>query len=178
MILFISYWNISDEEIREIVKKIEQSEGQYKVVWLPIEDKSAISNEEKYEEIDRKASLMNWYLLRSSLKLGSHVIKYIKEDWHFEEEPLLVVFDALGNVVRPNAYHMAMIWGSAAYPFDIGTEKTLWQESIWNLEFLIEGVFIHSDQEEQLVRLNTSTSNLQNHILSIQVQNLWLFLGM
>lgn len=108
----------------------------------------------KDEEKNRKAKSTKWYSLHSSFTLKSHVIKYIKEDWHFEEEPLLVVFNEKGTVVRSNAYHTAMIWGSAAYPFDIQHEITLWKKPKWNLEFLIEGVVTSCDKT-QLVRLST-----------------------
>ncbi|RWR74382.1 protein SIEVE ELEMENT OCCLUSION B-like protein [Cinnamomum micranthum f. kanehirae] len=145
VILFISYFDISDEEIKEIVQQIGKAEKEYEIVWLPIVDKPVVSKEIK-DEILRKASFMPWYSLHYTLTLQPYVINYIKNDWHFEKKPLLVAFDAHGKVVNSNAYHMIMIWGSAAYPFHVQREETLWKETKWSLEFLIGGVISESQK--------------------------------
>ena len=154
VILFISYFDISDDEIKEIVQQIGKAEREYEIVWLPIVDKPAVSKEIK-DEILRKASFMPWYSLHYTLTLQPYVINYIKNDWHFEKKPLLVAFDAHGKVVNSNAYHMIMIWGSAAYPFHVQREETLWKETKWSLEFLFGGVVSES---EKWVRLNILAS--------------------
>lgn len=140
LIMFISYFDISDEEIKDIAQKIDKPEKQYDVVWLPIIDNSIESTEIKQEELTQKASLMPWYSLHHSSSLEPTVIKYIKEVLHFEKKPLFVVLNAQGNVVNPNAYHMMKIWGSDAFPFDTQREETLWKNATWSLDFLVDGI--------------------------------------
>eukprot|EP00268_Persea_americana_P029680 TRINITY_DN2870_c0_g1_i1.p2 TRINITY_DN2870_c0_g1~~TRINITY_DN2870_c0_g1_i1.p2 ORF type:complete len:304 (-),score=53.42 TRINITY_DN2870_c0_g1_i1:238-1149(-) len=98
---------------------------------------------------------MPWYSLHYSLTLQSYVIKYFKKDWHFEKKPLLVAFDVQGKVVNFNAYHMIMIWGSAAYPFHVQREETLWKETKWSLEFLFGGLVSESEKwgKERIIYL-------------------------
>ncbi|XXG49609.1 hypothetical protein AAC387_Pa02g3744 [Persea americana] len=154
VILFISYFDISDDEIKEIVQQIGKAEREYEIVWLPIVDKPAVSREIK-DEILRKASFMPWYSLHYTLTLQPYVIKYFKKDWHFEKKPLLVAFDVQGKVVNFNAYHMIMIWGSTAYPFHVQREETLWKETKWSLEFLFGGLVSESEKwgKERIIYL-------------------------
>ena len=166
VILFISNLDILDEEINEIAERVSTPVKQYEIVWLPIVDKPDVSKEIK-DEILRKASFMPWYSLHYSLTLQPYVINYIKNDWHFEKKPLLVAFDAHGKVVNSNAYHMIMIWGSAAYPFHVQREETLWKETKWSLEFLFGGVVSES---EKWVRLNILASKLKIHVIQYKLQ--------
>ncbi|XXG49461.1 hypothetical protein AAC387_Pa02g3641 [Persea americana] len=137
VILFISYLDISDHEIKEIIQKSTKTQRQYEVVWLPIIDKSVASTDIR-NEILRKASMMPWYSLHHSLLPQPAVIRYIKEKWHFEKKPLLVVFNAQGEVVNLNAYHMIITWGNEAFPFNTEREETLWKEAPWSLHFLVD----------------------------------------
>ncbi|XXG54983.1 hypothetical protein AAC387_Pa03g2728 [Persea americana] len=135
VILFISNLDISVEEIKEIEHQVGKPGRQYEIVWLPIFHEEVTPKER--EEIGKKASLMKWYSLHFSLTLQPYVVKYIKQDWQFEKKPMMVAFDARGKVVNSNAYHMLMIWGSAAYPFNTPREETLWKETDLGLDFLI-----------------------------------------
>lgn len=145
VVLFISYLNISDEEIKEITQQVGKQGRQFEILWLPIIDKPLESNEIKHE-ILRKASLMPWYSLNYSFILQPAVIRFIKEVWRFEKKPLMVVLNGHGNIVCSNAYHKFMVWGSAAYPFDDHRVETLWEEATWSLEFLVDGIV--SDKEQ------------------------------
>lgn len=157
VILFISNLDISVEEIKEIEHQVGKPGRQYEIVWLPIFDKEVTPKER--EEIGKKASLMKWYSLHFSLTLQPYVVKYIKQDWQFEKKPMMVVFDARGKVVNSNAYHMLMIWGSAAYPFNTPREETLWKETDLGLDFLI------GDKEP--VSLNVlNIKTVKSHIVS------------
>lgn len=122
--------------IKETVHQVTKAARKFEIVWFPVIGKSDFPNK-KYE-VERKAVLMPWYSLHCALE--SYVIKYIENDWDLENTPLLVVFDGQGNVVTSKAYHMIMTWGSAAYPFNTEREETLWKESNWSLEFLLDGV--------------------------------------
>lgn len=158
VVLFISYVVISGEEIKEIAQQVGKQERQFEMLWLPVIDKPIESNELKHE-ILRKASLMPWYSLHYSLTLQPGVIRYIKEMWHFEKKPLMVVLNGHGKVVCSNAYHKIMVWGNAAYPFDNHRVETLWKVARWSLEFLVDGIV---SEKEQWVCLNI-----------VLVQNFW-----
>lgn len=161
VILFISYYNISDEEITEIVQQVGETETErpYKIVWLPIVDEPITTKE--MDEIGKKASLMKWHSLHYSVTLQPHVIQYIKKHWKFEKKPVLVAFSSQGNIVSYNAYHMIMTWGNAACPFDAAKEQNLWMNSQWSLEFLIGG----AASNEEWVRLNILTSTYKTCIV-------------
>ncbi|RWR74393.1 protein SIEVE ELEMENT OCCLUSION B-like protein [Cinnamomum micranthum f. kanehirae] len=136
VILFISDLDILDEEINEITERVSTPVRPYEIVWFPIVDNPMIEK----DVIEKKAGLMKWYSLHYSVTLPPYVIHYIKKDWHFEKKPVMVVFSAHGKVVNSNAYHMIMLWGNVAYPFLAHGEETLWRNSKWDLEFLIDGV--------------------------------------
>uniref|UniRef100_A0A7C9EXY4 Sieve element occlusion C-terminal domain-containing protein n=1 Tax=Opuntia streptacantha TaxID=393608 RepID=A0A7C9EXY4_OPUST len=72
--------------------------------------------------------------------LDPAVIRYIKEIWHFNKKPLLVVLDPHGRVANPNALHMMWIWGSMAFPFTTAREEALWRDETWRIELLADAV--------------------------------------
>lgn len=157
MILFFSYYDISDEEIKEIVQQVGKAEGQHcEIVWFPIVHDWQVTSNEIKDVMLQKASMMPWYSLHNSLTLETYAITYIKKDWHFANKPVLVVFDVQGKIVNYNAYHMIMYWGSAAYPFDTKREENLWKEIGWSLEFFIKGVV----SGKQWVRFTKPTTYL------------------
>ncbi|RWR74386.1 Sieve element occlusion [Cinnamomum micranthum f. kanehirae] len=131
--------------LAQCYKKIEDvriNEGYYKIKHLM--ESNRTDNMEVFIELIHTKDEMP--LFNGVTKKRPHVINYIKNDWHFEKKPLLVAFDAHGKVVNSNAYHMIMIWGSAAYPFHVQREETLWKETKWSLEFLIGGVISESQK--------------------------------
>ncbi|KAJ8645930.1 hypothetical protein MRB53_007678 [Persea americana] len=141
VILFISYLDISEEQVKEVDRQVCKPGTQYEIVWLPICDDAVTKMETKEIEqtIRSKASLMRCHSLHYSVTLESYVIQYIKKEWLVEKKEAMVVFDAYGKVVNSNAYQMIMVWGSAAYPFHAQREEILWRK--WSIErLLIEGV--------------------------------------
>ncbi|RWR74400.1 protein SIEVE ELEMENT OCCLUSION B-like protein [Cinnamomum micranthum f. kanehirae] len=150
VILFFSYFDVSDEEIKEIEQQAWKTDKRpYEIVWLPILYRQDLSDEIK-KVIERKARLMPWYSLHYSLTLKPYVIKYIKNKWHFEKKPLLVALNEQGNINSFNVYNMIKIWESKAYPFDRDTEENLWSNFKWRLGFFIDGEHV---QEGKLIYL-------------------------
>nr|GFA00435.1 protein sieve element occlusion C [Tanacetum cinerariifolium] len=72
--------------------------------------------------------------------LNSAVVRMIKDEWVFKEEPLLVVLDSKGSVSNYNAIDMVLIWGALAFPFTDSREKELWEEEHWNVKLMLDGI--------------------------------------
>lgn len=145
VILFISDIDIKDEELFALVEFYNYShhgktERQYEVIWLPVTDKHHPWTENREADFNRLVSYMPWYTLYHPSLLQPAVIKYIRNVWHFDKKPILVVLDPLGKIVCPNAIHMIWIWGSMAYPFTSSREDALWKEETWRLELLVDEI--------------------------------------
>lgn len=145
VILFISDLDVSHEELMVLVQIYNDThhgklERNYEVVWLPVIDKSIKWTDPMEDMFLRLSSSMPWYSLHHPSLLEPAVIRYTREVWHFQKKPLLVVLDAQGRVVCPNAFHMMWIWGSLAFPFTSLREESLWKEETWRLEFLVDEI--------------------------------------
>ncbi|XP_022740985.1 protein SIEVE ELEMENT OCCLUSION B-like [Durio zibethinus] len=115
-------------------------ENQYEFVWLPVLDPSVPLSKIKQDKFENLNGIMTWYTLHHPSMLDGAVFKFIKEVWHFEKKPILVVLDPQGRVACPNALHMMWIWGALAFPFTTAKEDTLWKAETWKLELLVDGI--------------------------------------
>ncbi|XP_043726165.1 protein SIEVE ELEMENT OCCLUSION B-like [Telopea speciosissima] len=147
VLLLISDMDISQEELSILEQMYKESrdqpsrpESQYEVVWFPIVDRTLPWTEAKQKEFDRLQSRMPWYSVHHPSLIDPAVIRYIKDVWHYNKKPILVVLDPQGRVVSPNALHMMWIWGSLAFPFTSMREEALWKEESWRLELLVDGI--------------------------------------
>ncbi|KAG0455233.1 hypothetical protein HPP92_024208 [Vanilla planifolia] len=145
VMLFISDLDIIPEEIFILVQIYNDThhgkvERHYEIVWLPVSDRHHPWTEEREEDFKRLGANMPWYMLHHPSLLQPAVIRYIRDVWHFDKKPILVVLDPQGKVVCPNAVHMILIWGSLAFPFTSNREEALWKEETWRLEFLVDEI--------------------------------------
>ncbi|CAL9092511.1 unnamed protein product [Musa acuminata var. zebrina] len=145
VMLFISDLDIIHEELFVLIQIYNEAhhgklDRNYEVVWLPVTDRHVPWTAAKEETFNRLASNMPWHSLHHPSLLDPAVIKYIRDLWHFDKKPLLVVLDPQGKVVCPNALHMVWIWGSQAFPFTSNREEALWKEELWRLEFLVDEI--------------------------------------
>ncbi|KAG6525471.1 hypothetical protein ZIOFF_015427 [Zingiber officinale] len=145
VILFISDLDISAEELFVLIQIYSdtqqgKNERSYEVVWLPVTDRHFPWDSSKEETFNRMASTMPWYSLHHPSLLEPAVLRYLREIWHFDKRPLMVVLDPQGKVVCPNALHMMWIWGSLAFPFTSNREEALWKNETWRLEFLVDEI--------------------------------------
>ncbi|KAB5537485.1 hypothetical protein DKX38_015018 [Salix brachista] len=147
VLLLISDLEISHEELSMLQQMYSEAreqparpESQYEVVWLPIVDRSSPWNELKEKQFEDFQRVMPWYSVYHPSLLDVAVIRYIKEVWHFNKKPLLVVLDQQGKVVNPNAIHMMWIWGSLAFPFTSLREEALWKEETWKIDLLADSI--------------------------------------
>ncbi|KAK9072375.1 hypothetical protein SSX86_008809 [Deinandra increscens subsp. villosa] len=144
VLLLISDLDISHEEILVLTQIYKESRIQqdlhYEVVWVPVVDNMMTWNDSHQHKLEQLQSMMTWYMLHHPVLLEKAVIKYIKQVWHFEKKPILVVLDPQGRVTSPNALHMVWIWRNVAYPFTSAKEDALWKEESWTLELLVDNI--------------------------------------
>lgn len=117
VLLFISSLEISNDDI-SILKRTHDFRGNwednYKIVWIPIVEQWTDGLRKKFEMLRSKMPL---YVVQYFLPVAR--IKFIKEEWHFEYKPIVVVIDEQGNVINDNAIDMIRLDGTfirRAYP--------------------------------------------------------------
>ncbi|KAH9625106.1 hypothetical protein KSS87_005812 [Heliosperma pusillum] len=147
VLLLISDLDISQDELSILDQMYVESrqhpgrlESQYEIVWLPVVDRSTTWTEQKQQHFEEIQKMMPWYSIYHPSLLDPAVTRYIKEVWHFDKKPKLVVLDPQGRVVNPNALYMMWIWGSMAFPFTSAREESLWREESWRLELLADAI--------------------------------------
>ncbi|KAJ9567929.1 hypothetical protein OSB04_003895 [Centaurea solstitialis] len=144
VLLLISDLEISHEEILALTQIYKESKTypqiQYEVVWVPVVNDLTTWNDAHQHKLEQLQSMMTWHMLHHPTLLEPAVIKYIKQVWHFEKKPILVVLDPQGRVTSPNALHMVWIWQNNAYPFTSIKEEALWKEETWKLELLVDNI--------------------------------------
>ena len=114
VLLFIKDLEITYEELQKLieamytVKQVEPTlpKNRFKIVWIPVVDKSTPWNEEKQRQFETLQMEMSCYSMYHPSQLDSVVIIHIKEMWHFTKKPLLVVLAPQGEVVNLNAFHI------------------------------------------------------------------------
>nr|XP_043627073.1 protein SIEVE ELEMENT OCCLUSION B-like [Erigeron canadensis] len=119
-----------------------ETENKYEVVWLPVvpDDTETPFDEVHQRQFEESRRMIPWFILVCDpLLLQPAVIKYIKEDWHFNHKPILVVMDPQGRIVNTNALHMIWTWGIEAFPFTSQKEEALWKEETWRMGLLDGG---------------------------------------
>lgn len=146
VLLLISDVDIPEEDI-ESVKEIynkardritQAAEREFETVWVPIVEQASQQVEEKFK---MKREAMQWYTVHSTALIAKEVIKLAKEEWCFENRPIIVVIDPQGQVASPNAFPMIHIWKNLAYPFTTALEEALWKDKMFDLDLLVGDIF-------------------------------------
>ncbi|XP_039133185.1 protein SIEVE ELEMENT OCCLUSION B-like [Dioscorea cayenensis subsp. rotundata] len=144
VLLFITDLDITPEELFVLIQIYNDThqgkvERHYEIVWLPIINLHVSLLPSKEATFDQLSSVMPWYSLQHPALLDKAVVKYIRDMWHFDKKPILVVLDPQGKVVCPNALHMMWIW-VVWHSFHKCKEEALWKEETWRLELLIDEI--------------------------------------
>lgn len=123
VLLFITDLKIPTEELSILKEMFNESrkqplrpERQYEVVWLHVKDDSIkwdVEEEDNFKGLRKK---MPWYSLSHS-ELDPGVIRFIKKEWKFNNNPLLVLLDPHGEVVNPTEFIWCRFGESMAFPF-------------------------------------------------------------
>ncbi|XP_043725500.1 protein SIEVE ELEMENT OCCLUSION C [Telopea speciosissima] len=115
-------------------------ERQYEIIWVPIPCSSRWSDVEE-KEYHQLSNALPMYSICKPWRLSTAIVNYIRREWHFMEEPLMVVLDRQGRVSSSNAMDMIWIWGGPkAYPFSVARELQLWEEASWSLQLLVNEI--------------------------------------
>lgn len=134
--LFISTLNISQEDISILIPiydHLKETGSQYKIVWIPVVDEWTDKLRKKFDSLKSK---MPWYVLHHFAPIKG--IKYIKEELHFNQKPLVVVLSPQGKILHHNAFHMIQVWGVKGFPYTEDKEKSITQELKWVVSLLVD----------------------------------------
>ncbi|KAL3724759.1 hypothetical protein ACJRO7_029857 [Eucalyptus globulus] len=104
-----------------------EKETLYELVWIPIVD----GRLKDWEALPNLKSLMPWAYRVDPQRMNTWAPKYIKEEWHFKRETMVVVLDSHGRVENTDAMPMLRIWGTNAFPYT-GNEFTHPWMGIWS----------------------------------------------
>nr|XP_043626821.1 protein SIEVE ELEMENT OCCLUSION B-like [Erigeron canadensis] len=134
--------SVLDQKYREARHNPTRAESQFEIVWLAMVPNSKTTQSKDADQIKFEAlrNMMPWYCVAHPSLIEPAGIKYIKEVWHFNTKPLLVVMDPQGRIVNTNAFNMMWIWGFQAFPFTSQREESLWQEETWRMELLTDSI--------------------------------------
>ncbi|KAL6292148.1 hypothetical protein ACE6H2_000290 [Prunus campanulata] len=112
--------NVSHKDILSLKEVYEGTENnKCKIVWIPIvEDWTEYGREEQFMEWRSK---MPWYAVQY---LSPATIKYIKEEWYFQNKPLSVLMNPHGDVENLNALNWIQIHGINFFAFRNINPKT------------------------------------------------------
>ncbi|XP_076927920.1 protein SIEVE ELEMENT OCCLUSION B-like [Bidens hawaiensis] len=134
--------SILDQMYQEAKLHQDRAKSQYEVVWVPVvpNHRATPWTQENQSKFETLRNMMPWYSVFHPSLLDPAAIKYIKEVWHFNHKPLLVVMDPQGRTVNTNALHMMWIWGSVAFPFTSMREEALWRKETWTIELLADSI--------------------------------------
>ncbi|KAH7515048.1 hypothetical protein FEM48_Zijuj11G0154700 [Ziziphus jujuba var. spinosa] len=115
VLLLISSLDISNVDIKNLQKIYEGIKGykHYKMVWIPVVEQWT---PERLDLFIQLRDQMPWYTVQmfSSPVAG---IKFIKEEWHFNGQPVVVLLNQQGEVENPNALPLIRLRGMDAFPF-------------------------------------------------------------
>ncbi|KAK8627460.1 hypothetical protein V6N13_135071 [Hibiscus sabdariffa] len=113
----------------------EKVEGSYAIIWVPISfSKVWTDAEEKW--FNFLSNTMPFYSVRRPWSLNSAVINFMKQEWNYRGEAIMVVLDSEGTITSTNALDMVFIWGPRVYPFSLSRENELWDGEQWTMQLI------------------------------------------
>ncbi|KAI4317945.1 hypothetical protein L6164_025766 [Bauhinia variegata] len=131
LLLFISPLDNVEDEIW-VLKTIDKTfrrdkdKHDHSILWVPIVENWNEENKAKYDYLRSK---MPWYVTKyPSLVKG---IKPLREEWLYQDKPIVVVVNPRGEVINKNAMHMIFVWKIEAFPFHSDVDERLSQHWRW-----------------------------------------------
>jgi hypothetical protein len=113
VLLFISSLNISNDDILILIPiyiGIRKEEDKFKIVWIPIVEQWTNDMRKKFEIL---RSDMPWYVVQYFSPVAG--IKFMKEEWHFDNEPIVVVMNLRGDVKNKDGLDSIRSFGMNAF---------------------------------------------------------------
>ncbi|XP_042501298.1 protein SIEVE ELEMENT OCCLUSION A-like [Macadamia integrifolia] len=140
LLLISADLNIYREEIGILVDLYKNTKqvSQYELVCLPL-GKTEQSKRDDFVDMLMKKK-MPWYLVHHEHVINLAVFKYIREVWHFNNKPILVVLDPQGRIISHNAFPRIKVWGGIDLSITIKTEVQLWTQATWGLQLLFQTI--------------------------------------
>ncbi|GMJ13241.1 hypothetical protein like AT1G67790 [Hibiscus trionum] len=117
----------------------EKVEGSYAIIWVPISFSEVWTAAEE-KRFNFLSNSMPFYSVRQPWSLNSSVINFMKQEWSYRGEAIMVVLDPEGTITSSNALDMIFIWGSRAYPFSLSRENELWDGEQWTMQLITNGI--------------------------------------
>ncbi|XP_015161770.1 protein SIEVE ELEMENT OCCLUSION C [Solanum tuberosum] len=113
--------------------------GSYAIIWVPIPYSQtwSLTDEMNFQFLSNS---LPWLSIRHPWSLHSSVVNFIRQEWSYKDEPVMVVLNTDGVVTNLNAIDMVWLWGAKAFPFSTSREKELWEQENRILELLIDGI--------------------------------------
>ncbi|WMV28971.1 hypothetical protein MTR67_022356 [Solanum verrucosum] len=113
--------------------------GSYAIIWVPIPYSQtwSLTDEMNFQFLSNS---FPWLSIRHPWSLHSSVVNFIRQEWSYKHEPVMVVLSTDGVVTNLNAIDMVWLWGAKAFPFSTSREKELWEQENRILELLIDGI--------------------------------------
>ncbi|KAG9130689.1 hypothetical protein Leryth_018079 [Lithospermum erythrorhizon] len=150
VILLVSHLDIPAPEFEILLQLYHESrlyaenrvDSRIEVVWVPIINQTVASHVDpvlkaRYHDIQKK---MPWYSVSDPYMVEPGAVRFIREEWKFDEKPILVVLDPHGRVSNYDAIDMYWIWGFGASPFDEARERELWRDARWSMDLLVDTI--------------------------------------
>ncbi|XP_019266979.1 PREDICTED: protein SIEVE ELEMENT OCCLUSION C [Nicotiana attenuata] len=111
----------------------------YAILWVPIPSSHTwnLTDEMNFKFLSNS---LPWFSIRCPWLLHSAVINFIRKEWSYKEEPIMVVLSTDGVVTNLNAIDMVWLWGAKAFPFSASREKELWEQENKIFQLLIDGI--------------------------------------
>ncbi|KAM3303810.1 protein SIEVE ELEMENT OCCLUSION C [Capsicum chacoense] len=113
--------------------------GSYAILWVPIPSSHtwSLTDELNFQFLSNS---LPWFSIRRPWSLHSAVVNFIRQEWIYKNEPVMVVLSTDGVVTNLNATDMVWLWGAKAFPFSASREKELWEQENRILQLLIHGI--------------------------------------
>ncbi|CAN4124087.1 unnamed protein product [Withania somnifera] len=113
--------------------------GSYVTLWVPISSPHtwSLTDELNFQFLSNS---LPWFSIRRPWSLHSAVVNFIRQEWNYKEEPVMVVLSTDGVVTNLNAIDMVWLWGAKSFPFSASREKELWEQENRILQLLIDEI--------------------------------------
>nr|GMD95482.1 protein SIEVE ELEMENT OCCLUSION C [Ipomoea batatas] len=114
-------------------------QGSYVILWVPIATSDVWSHADEIT-FQFWSNSFPWFSIRQPRLLNSDVVQFIRREWNYNEEPIMVILNSDGVITNLNALDMVWIWGAKAFPFSTSKERELWENQKWSLQFITDGI--------------------------------------
>ncbi|KAH7522193.1 hypothetical protein FEM48_Zijuj07G0112400 [Ziziphus jujuba var. spinosa] len=110
----------SPNKVVEILKLLIYAENEAHPLHIKNSPKEHWTPERRNVFVEKRDQ-MPWHVVQFVSPIAG--IKFIKDEWKFNGQPMVVLMNSQGKVENPNAIHTIRLWGMQAFPFTEAAEK-------------------------------------------------------